>query len=85
MIGCRGNRDDVARRYAVHRIPASGSRTRDIGNGPEMGSAVPMIIGTSGALQDEAARRFTVAFYRTLGEGDTVSEALRDGQDAVVL
>jgi len=48
-------------------------------------SAVPMVIGTTGALDDEAARRFTAAFYRTLGGGDTVKEAFRDGQDAVAL
>jgi hypothetical protein len=48
-------------------------------------SAVPMVIGTTGALDDEAARRFTAAFYRTLGSGDTVKEAFRDGQDAVAL
>jgi CHAT domain-containing protein len=50
-----------------------------------MSDSVPMIIGTSGALDDEAARRFTAAFYRTLGNGNTVAEAFRDGKDTVDL
>jgi CHAT domain-containing protein len=48
-------------------------------------AAVPMVVGTTSALDDEAARRFTAAFYRTLGDGNTVKEAFRDGQDAVLL
>ena len=50
-----------------------------------LASSVPMVVGTSSELDDEAARRFTTAFYRTLGEGDTVKEAFRDGCDSVAL
>lgn len=53
--------------------------------GEPIAASVPMVVGTSQALDDEAARRFTVAFYRTLGDGLSVKEAFRDGQDAVVL
>jgi CHAT domain-containing protein len=48
-----------------------------------LGRVVPIVIGTSAAVGDEAARRFTVAFYRTLGDGFSVREAFRDGGDAV--
>jgi hypothetical protein len=51
----------------------------------QIATSVPMVVGTDGAVDDEAARRFSVAFYRTLGQGDTVTEALRDGRDAVAL
>lgn len=47
--------------------------------------AVKAIVGTSAAVGDEAARRFTVAFYRALGDGLSVCEAFRDGGDAVAL
>ena len=43
------------------------------------------MIGTTTAVDDEAARRFTVAFYRALGDGLSVQEAFRDGGDAVAL
>jgi hypothetical protein len=48
-------------------------------------TVVKVVIGTTQALQDEAALRFSVAFYRTLGEGHSVGEAFRDGGDAVAL
>lgn len=48
-------------------------------------SAVKTIVGTTDAVEDEAARRFTAAFYRSLGNGLSVREAFRDGTDAVVL
>jgi hypothetical protein len=47
--------------------------------------AVNTVIGTTDAVEDEAARRFTVAFYRSLGDGLPVREAFRDGGDAVAL
>lgn len=47
--------------------------------------AVKTVIGTTGAVGDEAARRFTVAFYRALGSGLSVKEAFRDGRDTVEL
>jgi competence protein ComEC len=47
--------------------------------------AVKVVVGTTDAVDDEAARRFTVAFYRSLGEGLSVREAFRDGGDAVAL
>lgn len=43
------------------------------------------MVGTTDAVSDEAARRFTVAFYRSLGDGLSVREAFRDGGDAVAL
>jgi len=48
-------------------------------------AAVPAVIGTTKPLGDVAARRFTVAFYRALGNGHSIAEAFRDGRDAVVL
>jgi hypothetical protein len=36
-------------------------------------------------VDDEAARRFSVAFYRTLGEGHSIGDAFRDGGDAIAL
>jgi len=47
--------------------------------------AVGAVVGTTDAVSDEAARRFTVAFYRALGDGLSVKEAYRDGGDAVQL
>lgn len=46
-------------------------------------SAVPVIVGTTASVGDEAARRFSIAFYRTIGNGYAVGEAFRDGRDAV--
>jgi len=42
-------------------------------------------MGTTTAVGDEDARRFAVAFYRSLGNGLSVEEAFRDGTDTVVL
>lgn len=50
-----------------------------------LAEVVPTVVGTSAAVGDEAARRFTVAFYRTLGDGFSVKEAFRDGGDAVAI
>lgn len=47
--------------------------------------AVASVIGTSDSVEDEAARRFAVAFYRSLGNGLPVGEAFRDGGDAADL
>jgi len=46
---------------------------------------VDTVIGTTMEVDDEAARRFSVAFYRTLGDGHQVGEAFRDGGDALEL
>ena len=51
----------------------------------EIKGAVKAVVGTTDAVGDEAARRFTVAFYRALGDGLSVMEAFRDGSDAVQL
>lgn len=50
-----------------------------------IGDAVGAIVGTTASVDDEAARRFTVAFYRALGSGLSIREAFRDGGDAVAL
>jgi hypothetical protein len=47
--------------------------------------AVPAVVSTTSEVQDEAARRFAIAFYRSLGEGFSIRDAFRDGGDAVVL
>ena len=47
--------------------------------------AVRSVVGTTAAVGDVAARRFTVAFYRSLGDGHSVRQAFRDGTDAVAL
>jgi hypothetical protein len=44
---------------------------------------VPAVVGTAAELGDHAARRFSTAFYRTLGEGHSFVDAFRDGLDAV--
>jgi CHAT domain len=46
---------------------------------------VKAVIGTRQSVGDEAARRFSTAFYRTLGDGHSIREAFRDGRDAVDL
>lgn len=51
----------------------------------EISSVVPAVIGTSEVVGDEAARRFSVAFYRGIGNGLKISEAFRDGGDSVAL
>lgn len=48
-------------------------------------AAVKAVVGTTDAVDDEAALRFTSAFYRSLGDGYTVREAFRDATDAVAL
>ena len=48
-------------------------------------SAVKTIVGTTDAVDDVAALRFSVAFYRTLADGHSISDAFRDGGDAVDL
>jgi hypothetical protein len=48
-------------------------------------AAVDTVIGTRAALGDKAARRFSVAFYRTLGDGYPIAEAFRDGGDTLPL
>ena len=50
-----------------------------------MHDVVKTVVGTTDAVGDEAARRFTVAFYRSLGDGLSIREAFRDGGDAVAL
>jgi hypothetical protein len=51
----------------------------------EIGDAVKAGVGTTDAVKDEAACRFTVAFYRTLGNGYSIKEAFRDGGDAAAM
>lgn len=47
--------------------------------------AVDAVVGTTDRVGDVAARRFSAAFYRSLGDGHSIREAFRDGTDAVVL
>ena len=47
--------------------------------------AVRAVVGTTDVVEDEAARRFTIAFYRSVGNGLSIREAFRDGTDAVAL
>lgn len=44
---------------------------------------VPAVVGTTSAVGDHAARHFSAAFYRTIGNGLSIKEAFRDGSDAV--
>ena len=55
------------------------------GQADHVAGAVSAVVGTTSEVHDEAARRFTVAFYRALGDGLSIREAFRDGGDAVVL
>lgn len=55
------------------------------GQAEEISSVVPVVVGTSGVVGDEAARRFSVAFYRGLGNGLKIADAFRDGGDSVAL
>jgi hypothetical protein len=48
-------------------------------------TAVSTVVGTDEELDDEAAGRFSVAFYRQIGNGGTIGDAFRDGRDAVGL
>lgn len=50
-----------------------------------VGEVVRAVVGTTNALNDEAARRFSSAFYHTLCDGHSLSEAFRDGGDSVAL
>jgi CHAT domain len=50
-----------------------------------LSAAVDTVVGTTREVGDEAARRFSIAFYRTLGEGHTVGDAFRDGGDSLNL
>lgn len=47
--------------------------------------AIDAVVGTKAELGDEAARRFSTAFYRTLGDGYSIQDAFRDGGDAVAV
>jgi CHAT domain len=47
--------------------------------------SVKAVVGITDAVDDVAARRFTAAFYRALGNGLTIAEAFRDGGDCVAL
>jgi two-component system, cell cycle response regulator len=51
----------------------------------DIAASVPAVIGTTSAVGDLAARRFSAAFHRTLGDGFSIAEAFRDGRDAVAL
>jgi hypothetical protein len=53
--------------------------------GETISTVVKAVVGTTDAVGDEAARQFTVAFYRSLGNGLSVGGAFRDGGDAVAL
>jgi len=55
------------------------------GQADHLGGTVEAVVGTMSAVGDEAARRFTVAFYRALGDGLSIREAFRDEGDAVAL
>lgn len=48
-------------------------------------SAVETVVGTTDTLDDQAGRRFSAAFYRSLGNGGKVGEAFKDGADSVAL
>lgn len=48
-------------------------------------SVVGAVVGTTDAVEDEAARRFTIAFYRTLGNGGSIRNAFKDGRDSVAM
>jgi hypothetical protein len=50
-----------------------------------LSAAVKAVVGTTDSVGDEAARRFSVAFYRTLADGNSIADAFRDGCDAVDL
>ena len=48
-------------------------------------NVVPSVVGTTKALDDHDAVRFSARLYRGLGDGHTVGEAFRDARDAVGL
>ncbi len=51
----------------------------------KLSAVVGATIGTTSAVADSAALNFSRAFYRTIGDGYSVKDALRDGQSAVIL
>lgn len=50
-----------------------------------LSGAVRTVVGTTDTVGDEAARRFSVAFYRALADGHSIADAFRDGGDAIDL
>lgn len=46
---------------------------------------VNCVVGTTEAVSDEIAARFTEAFYRALGDGVTIRQALRDAAETLKL
>ncbi len=51
----------------------------------EINGVVPAVVGTTMDIRTAAARQFTVAFYRGLGNGHSIEKAFIDGRDAVGL
>lgn len=47
--------------------------------------AVRAVVGTAAPVNDIPARKFAVAFYRSLGNGLSLKEALRDARDSAIL
>ena len=47
--------------------------------------SVPCVVGTTAAVDDGAAKQFSLAFYRSIGDGLTFGEAFRDACDSVSL
>jgi hypothetical protein len=43
------------------------------------------VLGTTDSVYDEAAKRFSTAFYRAIANGLSVQDAFRDGGTAVDL
>nr|WP_312404555.1 CHAT domain-containing protein [Brevundimonas sp.] len=62
-------------------LNACYSESQAVAIAPKVGA----IVGTRCAVDDEAAIRFSTAFYRTLLSGDLLQAALKDGKDALVL
>lgn len=50
-----------------------------------LADAVGTIVGTSSEVDDVAARKFSAAFFRTLGNGHSIQDAFRDGGDSVAI
>src|ERR1035438_4110270 len=91
-------RDDGVEGYRIVHGESSASLLKDRGvqmvvlnacfsmaQAEPLSSSVQTIIGTTEEVGDEAARRFSVAFYRTLGDGYAVAEAFRDRGDSIAL
>lgn len=51
----------------------------------DLTSSVQTVIGVDGSLKDQHAKRFSEAFYASLGNGSDVKGAFRDGRDTVRL